>query len=199
MKRSVPPFASYTVPTGSGIQLRTVPVGGINQIIVLFSEDVAPSATVEIKSVAGGGSYPVSTSFPTPRAIQFNFPAPIQRSGIPGDKLLITFGNVKKPGTTGASLDGDWTNPSSLGSTGTSSYPSGDGNPGAGFFEFRVIVLPGDFNGDNIVNLTDYGIWSANQGTNKTYAQGDADGDGDVDTADYNIMLANWAVDWTNW
>lgn len=199
MKRSVPPFASYTVPTGSGIQLKSVPVGGINQIIVQFSEDVAPSATVEVKSIVGGGSYPVSTSFPTPRAIQFNFPAPIQHGGIPGDKVLITFGNVKKPGTTGASLDGDWTNAANRSSTGTSTYPSGDGTPGGGFLEFRVVVLPGDFNGDNIVNLSDWAIWNANQGTNKTYAQGDADGDGDVDNADYNIMLSNWATDWTIW
>jgi hypothetical protein len=42
------------------------------------------------------------------------------------------------------SLDGDWTN-------GTSNYPSGNGTAG-GDFNFVFNVLPGDGNGDGIIN-----------------------------------------------
>ena len=52
--------------------------------------------------------------------------------------------------------------------------------------------LPGDANGDGLVDVADYNIWAANVGkTGATWAQGDFNGDGLVDVADYNIWAAN--------
>jgi cyclophilin family peptidyl-prolyl cis-trans isomerase len=54
------------------------------------------------------------------------------------------------------------------------------------------ISIPGDINGDGLVDVADYNIWAANVGkTNATWSQGDLNGDGLVDVADYNIWAAN--------
>jgi hypothetical protein len=87
MGRQSAPFVEYTVPPGSGNQIRTVPVGGTNRITVHFSEDVAPTATVSVVGKESGTTYPITTSFLTARILRININAPIQRNGIPGDKL----------------------------------------------------------------------------------------------------------------
>jgi hypothetical protein len=52
--------------------------------------------------------------------------------------------------------------------------------------------MPGDINGDGLVDVADYNIWAANVGkTGATWSQGDLNGDGLVDVADYNIWAAN--------
>jgi hypothetical protein len=52
--------------------------------------------------------------------------------------------------------------------------------------------IPGDINGDGLVDVADYNIWAANVGkTGATWGQGDLNGDGLVDVADYNIWAAN--------
>jgi hypothetical protein len=201
MSRQSPPFVVYTVPPGSGNQIRTVPVGGTNRITVNFSEDVAPSATVLVSGI--DADYLTFQTWVTPRILRIDIPAPIQRGGnIPGDKLTLTIENVKKLGATGANLDGDWVNPNSLTDTNPNlhSYPSGDGNPGTSFV-FRIAVQPGDYNLDNKVDLTDFAIQKDNYGktSGATYAQGDADGDGDIDLSDFNTYKANVGVNWASW
>jgi hypothetical protein len=53
-------------------------------------------------------------------------------------------------------------------------------------------LIPGDINGDGLVDVADYDIWAANVGaTGATWAQGDLNGDGLVDVADYDIWAAN--------
>jgi hypothetical protein len=53
-------------------------------------------------------------------------------------------------------------------------------------------VVPGDINGDGLVDVADYNIWAANVGmTGASWWQGDLNGDGLVDVADYNIWAAN--------
>jgi hypothetical protein len=52
--------------------------------------------------------------------------------------------------------------------------------------------MPGDINGDGLVDVADYDIWAANVGaTNATWQQGDLNGDHLVDVADYDIWAAN--------
>jgi hypothetical protein len=61
-------------------------------------------------------------------------------------------------------------------------------------FQFmpKPTLIPGDINGDGLVDVADYNIWAANVGkTGATWADGDLNGDGLVDVADYNIWAAN--------
>ena len=55
-------------------------------------------------------------------------------------------------------------------------------------------TVPGDFDGDGFVGLSDLNILGANFNTmgGATLATGDADGDGNVTLADLNILGANW-------
>ena len=55
-----------------------------------------------------------------------------------------------------------------------------------------VCVLPGDINGDGIVNLLDFNIMVANWLQSGMGIPGDINGDGTVNLLDFNIMLANW-------
>ena len=56
-------------------------------------------------------------------------------------------------------------------------------------------AVPGDFDGDGFVGLSDLNILGANFGTmgGATVATGDATGDGNVDLADLNVLGANWS------
>jgi hypothetical protein len=55
--------------------------------------------------------------------------------------------------------------------------------------------LPGDANGDNMVDVGDLGILAANYGqTGKTWTQGDFNGDGSVDVGDLGILAANYGM-----
>ncbi len=70
---------------------------------------------------------------------------------------------------------------------------------GAGFVDDAFFdlandpVLPGDANGDGVVNLADFGILRANFGsTMGTFATGDFNGDMLVNLADFGILRANF-------
>jgi hypothetical protein len=206
MTRQPPsPAPIYAVPTGNGNQIRTVPVGGTDRISVYFSEDVDPSLFVVLDGI--DATYVTTKTWYSARVLRINISAPIQRGGnIPGDKLKLTLQNVKKLGTTTA-LDGDWVNPDDLGDTtvnnygkAISRYPSGDSNPGTDFV-FWITVLPADYDGNNKVDLTDFGTHKANFGkANPTYAEGDGNGDGKIDLTDFGALQANFGTDWsTNW
>ncbi len=52
--------------------------------------------------------------------------------------------------------------------------------------------IPGDFNLDGKVDLTDFGILKSNFGSGTTLAQGDANGDAKVDLSDFGILKANF-------
>ena len=57
-----------------------------------------------------------------------------------------------------------------------------------------VTQIPGDANGDNIVDGTDAAMMAANWGmtSGAAWADGDFNGDGAVDVADASILAANW-------
>ncbi len=59
----------------------------------------------------------------------------------------------------------------------------------------RVTAIPGDANGDGMVDVGDLGILAANYGgTDKTWAEGDFNGDGLVDVGDLGILAANYGT-----
>jgi hypothetical protein len=80
--------------------------------------------------------------------------------------------------------------------------PSGDGDsgspggPNANTFVFKINVLAGDFNQDNVVDGSDFGVWNANKFTNTNgsnqfmddeFRRGDATGDGFIDGQDFAV------------
>lgn len=54
--------------------------------------------------------------------------------------------------------------------------------------------VPGDYNGNGVVDGADYVVWRKNKGitSGATFAQGDGDQDGDVDDDDYNFWRARF-------
>jgi hypothetical protein len=69
----------------------------------------------------------------------------------------------------------------------------GDQTYSASLANYRNLVpIPGDINGDGLVDVADYDVWAANVGkTGAAWCQGDLNGDGLVDVADYDIWAAN--------
>lgn len=56
-----------------------------------------------------------------------------------------------------------------------------------------IFVLPGDFDNDGVVNISDFSILAGHFGTPVSGVQfGDANGDGFVDIADFSLMAAYW-------
>jgi hypothetical protein len=57
-----------------------------------------------------------------------------------------------------------------------------------------LVVLPGDYNSDGIVDAGDYVVWRKNSGLTggATYAKGDGDRDGNVTLADYTIWRSHF-------
>ena len=62
------------------------------------------------------------------------------------------------------------------------------------FYRITCDSIPGDVNGDGVVNFADLNIVLSNFGQTGPGLPGDADGDGDVDFADLNIVLSNFGV-----
>ena len=61
--------------------------------------------------------------------------------------------------------------------------------------ELGGLTIPGDANGDGVVDVADLGVVGANFGsTNATLENGDFTGDGNVDVADLGILGANWSA-----
>ena len=121
----------YSIPTGAD-QLATLPWVNIDQVKIVFSEDVTVAqgdlsihgVNVADYAIAGfsynGGSHMATWTLSGPVA---------------ADKLLLALSDDVTD-IAGNALDGEW-------SDGTSTFPSGDGSEG-GDFAFRVNVLPGD-------------------------------------------------------
>jgi hypothetical protein len=198
------------VPTGSGEQLRTPDKGLINGFRVTLSENANVGAGA-FTVVGQNGTYSNATVTTSPLGDYLNVDW-IANGGLQwiepgnppktraGDALQITINAPAITKSVGTQLDGDFTpNPTNLNSTGTAILPSGNAVAGTSM-TIRVIVLPGDFNRDNMVDLTDWNTLQANYGSaNATYAQGDATGDGVVDLNDFNVLKANYGLDWRTW
>ena len=80
------------------------------------------------------------------------------------------------------------------GDRGIVSAPFFQANRGAIFVYSGLsgVCIPGDLNGDGMVDLADLGILLADFGCTGGSCAGDIDGDGDTDLADLGILLANF-------
>jgi hypothetical protein len=184
----------HAVPGGNGVQLATVPRGGVNQISISFSEGVSVQQDdLVIKRQGGSGATVPTTGFAYDSP---NATATWTLDSVHTEQLLLT---LKGTGATavldgsGWALDGEWTNPNQMyqHAPATSTFPSGNGAAG-GDFVFRLTLLAGDHDCDGDVDDADYTALNNNFGTGTTWEQGDYDGDGDVDLTDFGLLSANY-------
>jgi hypothetical protein len=187
----------YQVPSGSGVQLQTVSLAKPNRLVVTFNEAVqnaGSASSYSLADVAGTAiSFTVSSVNSTTAALNLNAPITTPR------KVILTV-TTAVTDTAGNALDGEWTNPASRSTPSSNAFPSGNGSPG-GQFVFRIVVLPGDFSRNNIVDQPDYAAWQANFGSAfpASFVAGDGNGDGYVDAADYTVWADNQGVNYTTW
>jgi hypothetical protein len=199
---------SFNTVDGSGQQLATVPVGGADTISFVFGENVVGSSgdlvvrglrTTTLPSLATTSPFTGSMTSTLAWRFQSWQTADHYWLGL-SDSVIDVAGNL---------LDGEWTNPGKLYSSGTtyftdssiSTFPSGNLQPG-GDFNFVATILPGDATLNNIVNIGDFNIWNANNGDfNEDFIHGEFNGlDGvpgstpRVTIADYDLLEANNGV-----
>lgn len=192
------PHGFFSVPTGSGEQLRTVPLALVNRVQVAFDKTVSiDEDDLRLEGLSHGSvpffsfDYDWETNVATWHLDIF----------LPADRWSITLnadGASPVLDLTGSALDGEWDNPSVLFDT-SGSVISGDGVAG-GDFHFDFTVLPGDGNRDNRVTGADFTIWSDRfdnrQGAaDKLFTDGDWDGDGHVAGGDFTLWADHFGLD----
>lgn len=196
---STDPAYDFDDVVGNGEQLRTVPVGAVNQIAVQFTKDVdISSGDLEFIALNRVVTEPTVSSFDPPTSGNGYTATWTLSAPLPGAQYLLRLADSIED-FSGNALDGEWTNPASYNTaTTTTIFPSGD-NVAGGDFEFVFTILPGDANRDNQVTATDFGIVITNLNDPGTFAwtQGDFNGNGSVTGADYGYLLqflnkANW-------
>jgi hypothetical protein len=194
---SISSSADYSVPVGSGNQLKTVPVGQANEVSITFSEAIDTTSLIGFLSVVSheGHSYSISSvSYnSTTKTATWTFSSAFSADQIElvlADDVIDVAGNF---------LDGEWTNPTTLAQSSSDTFPSGNGLFG-GNFVFYVTILPGDANQDGVVNFSDYQILQNNYGlSGKTFTDGDFNGDGTVNFSDYQMLQNTYGFDYTAW
>ncbi len=206
--------APYSIPSGSGDQLRSVAVGGANQVRISFNEPIQTTNLASALTINGITIHPYTTTFAYDSynySATWTLPSGTYPNGFSytdagstvhpfADKLLLTLDDAKVLDRVSNMLDGEWTNPDYITqvSSSISRFPSGTGTAG-GDFVFRVIVINGEFTQDNVVDLNDFGVYKDNFGVGTTYLQGDANGSGLVDLGDKGIHQTNFGISWANW
>jgi hypothetical protein len=181
---------SFDTVDGSGLQLRTVPVGGADTITIVFSEDVNVAAEDLFLVGLRTGNMPTLATFSydaVTHAATWRF------SGWAlGDQYLLALSDAVTDADTNK-LDGEWTNPLARTTTNAavSEFPSGDGDPG-GWFTFVMALLPGDANLDSIIDSADWSMAASNWGVGpgKLFTQGDFNGDGAVNNSDITYFYS---------
>jgi len=177
-----PAFAhvdGYTIPSGAD-QWAALPWAGIDQIEITFSEDVVVAQNDLVLRGAivdqyawAGFRYDAQTWTAT-----WELAAPVQIDCL----FLFLSDNVRD--RFGDALDGEWR-------SGTSTGPSGDGNPG-GQFVFHLNVVPGDANRDGRIDDLDASILAGQWGSAGSDLAADFDGNGLVDALDGAVIAAHW-------
>jgi len=175
----------YAIPAGSA-QLQTLPWNDLDQIQIVFTEDVNVSQAsltltgVNVPTYAiSGFSYNPSTLTAT-----WTLSSPI---GI--DRLHLNLASsgpaavTSTSGTPGTPLAGAWTDQSSA-------FPSGSGGT-ASDFGFSFNVLPGDMNTDGVVNGLDLSQISSQWLASGNLAS-DVTGDGVTNGLDISAAAGYW-------
>ncbi|MHB1034193.1 MAG: Ig-like domain-containing protein [Pirellulales bacterium] len=184
-------IGGYSIPVGSGAQLAPLPWANIDQIRVVFSENVSVDKDDLALTGANTASYDLAGA-------TFSYdPATFTATWKLADALAADTLELRLNADTaspiqdiaGNRLDGEWTNPASPADTGTDTYPSGNGAAG-GDFVFRFRVLPCDANQDGAVDIFDVAKLQANfsQDHGMMPADGDFDGNGTVDIFDVALL-----------
>lgn len=62
-------------------------------------------------------------------------------------------------------------------------------------FTNPFVALPGDYDGDGVVNDSDYAVWASEYGSDEP-GLADGNGDGQVDAADYTVWRDNYGASW---
>jgi hypothetical protein len=175
---------------GSGEQMRSVPLLAANTLSVTFNQNVTVTQSA-LQVINLDGASPSVSGFVYDALSQtatWTFTAALAD----GRYLVRLADSVHN--SANQALDGEFTNPWTLGATGTSVFPSGDGVAG-GEFRFRFTVMVLDSNHDNIVGSTNYQNWkSAEPGM--IYVSTTAD-DYDADLSFGDVSLRE-AVDYAN-
>ena len=197
---------TYAIPTGSGSQIRTVPVGGADIIEVSFSKEMNPFLLVNGFSLVGAFT---STNYTSDFSYQgfdsltntatWEYTPSIANDMIPSDQMVLTISDsVQDLG--GLALDGEWTNPLSTSSSGTSVFPSGNGSE-SGDFQFYFTILQGDATRDNVIDGFDVNRLALHYGgSQKSFIEADATGEGSVTGHDINVLAPFYEkVDFSTW
>jgi len=195
----------YAIPVGSGAQqLKTVPVGGADTVILAFNEAIDlveedlvlkgrnPSETVTTYGYdvfdddADGATGPWTATWTFDETFA-SYSDPARQM-----HLTLTSGASAVQDIAGNTLDGEWDNPSNpsgddIDDTTSDTFPSGNGSAG-GDFTFSYTILMGDADQTNKIDIGDLNAVNNNFGTGTTWAEGDFNGDGDVDIDDKNLI-----------
>lgn len=179
------------VTTGTGSNVGNVNTG-VNGVVVSD-----PIATPGTGSYTGAQS--VTLSAPGANKIHYMLNKPV---------LTLTCGNGELYSTsTPISVTapallriiacyGSGSNSTTTNSDFTYSVPSSSGgNSGGGYIAPTATApIPGDTNGDGVVNILDFNTLITHWGQNVTNGatDGDFNGDGVVNILDFNILITNW-------
>jgi hypothetical protein len=176
----------YSIPAGNN-QTKTLPWSNLNQIRITFDQDVH----VKAGDLSVSGTNTTAYAFSDFSYESSSWTATwTLASNLTKDKILLDLdgdGMTPVHNAEGQLLDGAWID-------GTSSFPSGDGNPGTDF-QFRVNILPADTDKSNLVTNSDSTAVGLRIGksigvTGYLYNY-DLDGSGTITYSDYSFAYAH--------
>lgn len=170
----------YAIPAG-GAQWATLPWEGLNQIQIMFTEDV--DVSVEALSITGVHVASYSVDSFVYDALTFTATWTLD-AAIGNDRVSLTLSDAIVDLDDGLALDGEWINAESA-------FPSGDATAG-GEFVFGFRVLPGDIDQTGEVDLADLNFVRNNFGELTSNIFGDLSGSGAIDLSDLNSVRNNF-------
>ncbi|HVU89306.1 MAG TPA: dockerin type I domain-containing protein [Pirellulales bacterium] len=170
----------YVIPAGA-TQLNALPWANVNQIEISFSKDVSVSqSSLDLSELGSTIATTGFRYFPATFTAVWTLANPVGAGTL--NLVLHSTGASAVKDSAGNALDGEWTN-------GVSAYPSGNEVAG-GDFNFGIRVLPGDANGDGIVNSQD--LAAVTVGWLTSGVVGDVNADGIVNSQDLALIASQW-------